>query len=192
MGATAIFGGTFDPVHVGHLAVAEQVAEAEDLERVVFIPAGRPPHKEMRTHASAADRLAMVERAVADNPRFAASAVELDGDGPSYTIDTVRRIKAESQGEVALILGADSLIELGTWREPDALLAECRVLVVERPGFDLTATPSGFLARVKRVDAPRLDISASEIRARVRAGLSIRYLVPDGVRQYIAERGLYR
>lgn len=192
MSLTAIFGGTFDPVHVGHLVVAEQVAEAEGIARVVFIPAGRPPHKERRTAAPPAARLAMVERAVALNPRFAVSAIELEGDGPSYTINTVRRLKAERKGEVALILGADSLVELGSWREPEALLDECRVLVVERPGFDLDAAPPGFLRRAKLVHAPRLDVSASEIRARVRAGLSIRYLVPEAVREYIIERGLYR
>ncbi len=187
-----IFGGTFDPVHIGHLVVAERVAEAEQLARVLFLPAGRPPHKQGRTFAPAADRLAMVERAVAGNPRFAVSAIELESDGPSFTIDTVRRLKAEGASHLALILGADSLVELGTWRRPEALLGECRVIVVERPGFDLAGALPAFRQSAHMIDAPRLDISSSDIRARVRAGLSIRYLVPEAVREYIAEHGLYR
>jgi len=188
---TAVFGGTFDPLHLGHLVVAEWVAESERLERVLFIPAGRPPHKEGRTFAPAADRLAMVEGAVAGNSRFAVSAIELEGGGPSFTIDTVRRLKAQGLTEVALILGADSLVELGSWREPEALLAECRVLVVDRPGSDLSLAPEPFRRQARLVRAPRLDISSRDIRARVRARMSIRYLVPEVVREYIGERGLY-
>jgi nicotinate-nucleotide adenylyltransferase len=190
---TAVFGGTFDPLHLAHLIVAEWVAESEGLERVLFVPAGRPPHKEGRTFAPAADRLAMVAAAVAGNPGFAASAIEIERGGPSFTIDTVRRLKAEGRGptEVALILGADSLVELGSWREPEALLAECSLLVVERPGVDLRLAPEPFRRQAKLVPAPRLDISSRDIRARVRARMSIRYLVPEVVREYIGERALY-
>jgi nicotinate-nucleotide adenylyltransferase len=188
---TGIFGGTFDPVHVGHLVVAEQVAEAHDLARVLFVPAGSPPHKQGQTHAPARDRLAMVERAIAGNPRFAASPVELESGGPSFTIDTVRRLRADGAGDLALILGADNLIELESWREPAALLAEVELLVVERPGFDLGRVPPEVRARARFVRAPLLEVSSRDIRARVQAGLSIRYLVPEPVRTYIAERGLY-
>lgn len=190
---TAIFGGTFDPIHLGHLVVADRVAEVAGLARVIFVPAGRPPHKEGRPITPAADRLAMVELAIAGNPRFSGSRLELDSvSGPSFTIDTVRRWKAAGEGDVALILGADSLAELGTWREPEALLAECRVLVVGRPGVDLERTPSHLVAQVAFIEAPRLDISSSEIRERVAAGRSIRYLVPEPVREYILSRDLYR
>jgi nicotinate-nucleotide adenylyltransferase len=194
---TAIFGGTFDPVHLGHLVVAEQVAETERLERVLFVPAGRPPHKQGRTFAPAADRLTMVEGAVAGNPRLGVSAIEIEdasgsSGGASFTIDTVRRLRAQGLDEIALILGADSLVDLASWREPEAILAECRVLVVERPGSDLAHAPESFRRQARLVRAPRLDISSRDIRARVRAGLSIRYLVPEPVREYIRERGLYR
>ena len=196
---TAIFGGTFDPVHLGHLILAEQVAESERLEQVLLVPAGRPPHKEGRTQSPARHRLAMLERAIAGNPRLGASAIELGPDleggppaRPSYTIDTVRRLKAEGARDVALILGADSLVELGTWREPEALAAECRLLVVERPGVDLGAAPAPFRRRATLVRAPLIAISSSEVRRRVGAGLSIRYLVPESVREYILEHGLYR
>jgi nicotinate-nucleotide adenylyltransferase len=189
----AIFGGTFDPIHLGHLVVADHVAEAAGLARVVFVPAGRPPHKAGRPITPARDRLAMVELAIAGNPRFSVSRLELESaGGPSFTIDTVRRWKAAGEGEVALILGADSLVELDTWREPEALLAECRVLVVGRPGVDLERAPAHLVGKVTFIAAPRLDISSSEIRERVAAGRSIRYLVPEPVREYILGRDLYR
>jgi nicotinate-nucleotide adenylyltransferase len=189
----AIFGGTFDPIHLGHLVVADRVAEAAGLAGVVFLPAGRPPHKVGRPITPAADRLAMVALAIAGNPRFSVSQLELESaSGPSFTIDTVRRWKAAGERDVALILGADSLVELGTWREPEALVAECRVLVVGRPGVDLGRAPAHLVAAVTMVEAPRLDISSSEIRERVAAGRSIRYLVPEPVREYILSRGLYR
>jgi nicotinate-nucleotide adenylyltransferase len=188
---TALFGGTFDPIHIGHLIIAEFVREAAGLERVVFVPAGRPPHKVGQTHAAAADRRRMVELAVAGNEHFAVSAMELDGDRPSFTIDTVRRLKAAGAARVALILGADSLIELGTWREPEALVRECELLVVERPGVDLAQAPAAFSARAQIVPAPRMEIASRTIRARVAAGASIRYWVPEPVRAYIAEQRLY-
>jgi nicotinate-nucleotide adenylyltransferase len=190
----AIFGGTFDPVHFGHLILAEQVAGWAGLAEVIFIPAGRPPHKEGRTAAAASDRLAMVEEAVAGNRRFTVSRIELEGEGGrlSFTIDTVRRLKAEGAGEVALILGADSLVELATWREPEALVVECRVLVVPRPGWDLSEAPDELRRHATPVPVPLIDISSRMIRQRVAAGLSIRYLVPEAVRRYILDRGLYR
>ncbi len=189
----AIFGGTFDPIHLGHLVMAEHVAEAAGLERVLFVPAGRPPHKEGRTISAASHRLAMVELAIAGNPRFAVSKLELEaGEKPSFTIDTVRRLKADGADEVALILGADSLVELATWREPDALARECRLLVVDRPGWDLETAPAHLAGRLERVAAPRLDISSSVIRDRAAGGLSIRYLVPDAVHDYILGHRLYR
>ncbi len=189
----AIFGGTFDPVHLGHLIVAEHAADTADLAQVLFVPAGRPPHKAGKALAPGADRLAMVELAVAGNPRFAVSRVELErASEPSFTIDTVRRMKAEGVRDVALILGADSLVELSTWREPEALVAECRVLVVERPGWELERAPAHLRARVTGISTPRIDISSSAIRARIAAGLSIRYLVPEPVREYILAHRLYR
>jgi len=190
--ATALFGGTFDPVHVAHLVLAEQVGEVVGLEQVVFVPAGRPPHKEGGTFAAPHHRRAMVELAVAGNPRFTVSGIELEADGPSFTIDTVRRLKAAGARRVALIIGGDSLVEMSTWREPEALLAECEILVVERPGYDLTRAPAAYRARAHVVPALKLDIASRTIRARVAAGQSIRYLVPEPVRAYIDAHGLYR
>jgi len=188
----ALFGGTFDPIHVGHLILAELVAEAEGLAEVLFVPAGRPPHKEGQTTAGAEDRLQMVELAVAGNPRFAVSTIELSTREPSFTIDTVRRLKAAGAERVALILGSDSLVELGTWREPEALVEECELLVVARPGADLDQAPAAFRSRARVVPAPRMDIASRTIRARVARGQSIRYWVPEAVREYIAGHGLYR
>jgi nicotinate-nucleotide adenylyltransferase len=189
----ALFGGTFDPIHIGHLVVADHVAEAAGLSTVLFVPAGRPPHKEGQPLTPALDRLAMVELAIAGNPRFAVSRLELDSTaGPSFTIDTVRRLKAAGEQDVALILGADSLVELGNWREPEALVGEARVIVVERPGVDVRKAPAHLVASVTFIAAPRLDISSREIRDRAAAGRSIRYLVPETVREYIRAHGLYR
>jgi nicotinate-nucleotide adenylyltransferase len=188
----ALFGGTFDPIHVGHLILAELVGEAEELAEVLFVPAGRPPHKAGLASASAEDRLRMVELAVAGNPRFAVSTIELTTPGPSFTIDTVRRLKAAGSERLALILGSDSLVELGTWREPEALVRECELLVVARPGADLENAPAEFRARARVIPAPQIDIASRTIRARVARGQSIRYWVPDLVREYIVRRALYR
>jgi nicotinate-nucleotide adenylyltransferase len=188
----ALFGGTFDPIHLGHLILAELVGEAEGLSEVLFVPAGRPPHKRGQTSAGAADRLRMVELGVAGNPRFAVSGMELETSGPSFTIDTVRRLKAAGAERVALILGSDSLVDLGSWREPEALVRECELLVVARPGVDLDQAPAAFRSRARMVAAPQLDIASRTIRARVAAGRSIRYWVPEPVREYIAAHGLYR
>jgi nicotinate-nucleotide adenylyltransferase len=189
---TAIFGGTFDPIHLAHLVLAEQVGEAVGLETVVFVPAGRPPHKDGGTSAPPHHRLAMVELAVTGNRRFTVSGIELEAPGPSFTIDTVRRLKAAGAGRIALIIGGDSLVEMSTWREPEALLAECDLLVVERPGYDLERAPAAYRKQARVVPALKLDIASRAIRARVTAGKSIRYLVPEPVRAYIEHHGLYR
>ncbi len=189
---TALFGGTFDPIHLAHLVLAEQVGEAVGLETVIFVPAGRPPHKEVGASAPPHHRRAMVELAVTGNPRFTVSGIELETDGPSFTIDTVRRLKAAGAGRVALIIGGDSLVEMSTWREPESLLAECELLVVERPGYDLMLAPAAYRERARVVPALKLDIASRTIRARVGAGQSIRYLVPEPVRAYIEHHGLYR
>ena len=177
---------------MAHLIMAEQVGEAVGLERVLFVPAGRPPHKDVGTSAPPHHRRAMVELAVSGNARFVVSGIELEADGPSFTIDTVRRLKAAGAGRVALIIGGDSLVEMSTWREPEALLNECELLVVERPGVDLARAPAAYRAMARVVPALKLDIASRTIRARVAAGQSIRYLVPEAVRTYIEEHGLYR
>ncbi len=181
-----IFGGSFDPVHVGHLAIALAALQTVPLDEVLFVPARRSPLKEQGPVASEEDRYAMLVRAIGDEPRFGLSRIELDRDGPSYTVETLEELK--EQGELFLIVGSDALAELPRWRSPERIRELATVLVARRPGVPDPDPSSG--ARV--FDAPCLDISARELRARASRGLSLRYLVPDGVWQHIEHHGLYR
>ena len=191
MPSTALFGGSFNPPHVGHLAVAEACAEGAGLDRVVWVPAATPPHKQDHAGmAPAVDRLALVRAAVAGNERFEVSDVEVARGGTSYTVDTVRAFAGRG-GDLALIVGADSLAGFASWREPQAILALARLVVYGRPGADLGAVPPWMMDRVTRVEGTLIDLSSTEIRARIRAGRTVRYLVPDAVRAEIATRGLY-
>jgi nicotinate-nucleotide adenylyltransferase len=202
-GSVGVMGGTFDPIHIGHLAAAEEVREALGLERVLFMPAGIPPHKPDRIVTPPADRMAMVELAIAGNDAFELSRIEVDRAGPSYTLDTVDELAAAERDagrepDLTVILSAESFRGLPTWHDPQRLLVACRIAVVPRGGF---APPGrawldehfpGVDARVEFLDAPRLRLSATEIRARVASGRSIRYLVPDAIRRYIDDHGLYQ
>ena len=192
--SVALFGGSFDPPHVGHLAVAAACAEAAGLDRVVWVPAATPPHKTGRLDmAPATDRLALVRAAVAGHDRFRVSASEVERGGTSYTVDTVRAFaERDPDADLALILGGDSLAAFASWREPRAILALARLVVYGRPGADLGAVPPWVAERVTRVDGPLVDLSSTELRDRIRAGRTVRYLVPDAVRAEIAARGLYR
>ncbi|HKY50933.1 MAG TPA: nicotinate-nucleotide adenylyltransferase [Candidatus Limnocylindria bacterium] len=181
-----VFGGTFDPVHVGHLGIALAALESVPLDRVLFIPARRSPLKDRDPVASVADRVTMLERAIANEPRFALSRVELDRDGVSYTVDTLEALRGE--GELFLILGGDALADLARWRRPDRIRELATILVAERPGAPETDPTYG----ARPFDAPKLDISSRELRARVARGRSLRYLVPDAVWEHITKRGLYR
>jgi nicotinate-nucleotide adenylyltransferase len=204
-GSVGVFGGTFDPIHIGHLAVAEEAAEAVGLERVLFVPAARPPHKPGVEFASAEDRLTMVELAIADNPRFAASRLEVDRPGPSYTADTLAALAGTGEAAggttLSLILSADAFAGLPTWHEPRRVLSLARLVVVPRDGYDdasaasLTAwfpdLPDAATAAIF-LDGPRIHLSASTLRARAATGRSLRYLVPDAVRAHIEDHALYR
>jgi len=181
-----VFGGTFDPVHVGHLAIAQAALDTAGLDQIVFVPARRSPLKEQSPVASEADRLAMLVLATKDEPRFSVSRVELDREGPSYTVDTLEALRPA--GELYLILGSDALADLGKWRSPERIKALAKILVARRPGAPEPDKASGARA----FDAPCLDISARELRARASRGLSLRYLVPDEVWRHIAQSGLYR
>ena len=186
-----IMGGSFDPIHLGHLRAAENAREALSLDLVVFIPAAEPPHKPTFELSAAPDRLAMVALATASNPSFVSSDLELRRAGPSYTVDTLSELARERQGdELFLIVGSDTLGEMATWREPARIFGLSTIAVAERPGAQATPLPSSG-ARVVRVNGPGLFLSASEIRRRVREGLSVRYLIPDSVAAYIAAHGLY-
>jgi nicotinate-nucleotide adenylyltransferase len=199
-GSIGIMGGTYDPIHVGHLAIADDVRETLGLERVLFVPASIPPHK--AAYASVADRVAMVALAVAGNSRFEVSRIEVDRPGPSYTADTVEQLAAAERDagrvpDLTLVLSAETFGELPTWHEPERLFAAARIAVVPREGYP--APDRGWLAErfpgceslVDIVDGPRLGISSTGIRERVAAGRSIRYLVPAEVARYIADHRLY-
>jgi nicotinate-nucleotide adenylyltransferase len=201
-----ILGGTFDPIHYGHLVVAQQVCEALRLDRVLFIPAALPPHKLDEEIAPAADRAAMVELAIAANPAFAMSAIELQRAGPSYTVDTLAELVEEAARqrvarELYFILSSEALAGLGRWHEPERLLQLARLAVVQRPGAPLPDTaqlgdmlPGGAASvdRVECVDTVPLANSSSDVRARAISGRSIRYLVPPAVEAYIRDHRLYR
>lgn len=198
MSRLGVLGGTFDPIHIGHLAAGEEARQALGLDRVLFVPAGDPPHKPASVTA-AEDRLAMVELAIAGNEAFEASRIELDRPGPSFTVDTVTELaRAEPQVELTLILSAESFLGLPSWREPARLLELSRVAIVPRGGLGppddawVAERFPGTRARITRLGAPRLRISATEIRERVRSARSVRYLVPDAVIGYIGDHGLYR
>jgi nicotinate-nucleotide adenylyltransferase len=200
-----ILGGTFDPVHYGHLVIAEQVREALALDRVLFVPAARPPHKLDEPVTPAADRSAMVALAIAGNPAFAMSDIELRRDGPSYTVDTLRELTDEAarQGvarDLYFILSVEALADITTWHEAARLFELARMAVVPRPGAPLpdaagleAMLPGGapWASRVECIDTVPLAHSASDVRERAASGRSIRYLVPPAVEAYIREHRLY-
>ena len=193
-----IFGGTFDPVHVGHMIIAEQVMEELGLARVVFVPGGIPPHKEMSSvRASAEERFAMVEAAVAGNERFSADRVEVDAGRPMHSVETVEILKRRSpEDEWFFITGADEVSNLLSWRDPDQLLEQVVMVAATRPGYDLSKLDhleAGLrnFDRIFPVECTRVDVSATGIRRRMLQGKSVRYLVPEGVYEILTERRLY-
>jgi nicotinate-nucleotide adenylyltransferase len=195
--AIGVMGGTFDPIHIGHLAIGEEAREALSLDTILFVPAGQPPHKPAGSVTAVEHRLAMVELAIADNPAFELSRIEVDRPGPSYTVDTVEAL-ARGGDDLVLILSAETFTELPSWHEPERLFDAARMAVVPRAGYpapDPTWLAGAFPGRESRVvylEGPRLGLSSTAIRARVAAGRSIRYLVPDKVGTYIADKQLYR
>ena len=197
-----VLGGTFDPIHTGHLIVAEDVREKLGLSEVLFVPAGKPwlKLKEEKTITDGEHRLAMVRLAIKGNPFFKVSTMELDRPGPSYSIDTILELKNKlgPAVEIYFIAGPDALAELPRWKEPARLIEACRVVGIGRPGYakvDLSvldmAVP-GVAKRIMMLDVPQIDISSKEIRKRVARGLSIRHLVPKAVEKYIQKYKLYR
>jgi nicotinate-nucleotide adenylyltransferase len=203
MTRTGIFGGSFNPIHAAHLVVAERARDERSLDRILFIPARQPPHKPAKPVAPAEDRLRMVELAIQGNDSFEASRLELDRAGPSYTLTTVRQLRdgLGKDAELFLVLGADSVHDMPTWWHARDLVREVEIIPVVRPGYSLEKDlddlsrmfGADWARRVREltVHAPSMDISSTEIRERVAAGRSIRYLVPEPVRQYILSRGLY-
>lgn len=186
-----LFGGTFDPVHIGHIIVAEQIAEQKELESVIFIPSARPPHKRSNGIMFSTDeRLAMLERATAGNPRFNVSDIEIKREGPSYTIDTIRQMKASftEPADFCFIVGIDNLYEIQFWKNPHNIIEECRLVAAKRPCDGEGAIPEWLKNHVEIVDVPLIGVSSSDIRQRLQDGRSIRYLVPEAVYDYIMSR----
>lgn len=187
-----LFGGTFDPPHIGHLLIAQTVCEAENFDKVLFIPTHEPPHKKVKT--SIGDRLNMLHIAVDGNPNFEISDVEIDRGGVSYTIDTLEMIKKDNQNsknELFYLIGSDSLLEFHKWKEPRKILDECQVVVAIRPGFRPSDIPAWILHRIQFANIPRFEISSTNIRHRWVEDKTIRYMVTLPVWDYINEHKLY-
>jgi nicotinate-nucleotide adenylyltransferase len=187
-----ILGGTFDPVHVGHVLLALFILERMPLDRVLFVPAADPPHKEMRPDmAPAEDRWAMVELAIAGLPCFQASRIELERPGKSYTYDTLRQLRAACpDSQLYLIIGGDNTSQLSTWHNPQGILELATVVAGSRLTADL-ASGSGMSRQIATIDTPLIQISSTQVRQRLARGQSVRYLVPERVEAYIREKGLY-
>jgi nicotinate-nucleotide adenylyltransferase len=192
-----ILGGTFDPIHIGHLVVAEEARIKSGLREILFVPAGQPWLKGDRDITPAVHRVEMVRRAIADNPYFKLCTLEVERPGPSYTVDTLTMLRKQlgSEASFFLILGRDTLAELPLWKEPQKLVQLCRLVVPPRLGSrdlkHLEKALPGLLDKVIQLDMPVIGISSSEIRQRISQGLPIRYLVPPEVEEYITERKVY-
>ena len=194
-----IYGGTFDPVHLGHLVAATEVWAALRLDRLVFMPAGKPPHKGDQAITPAAQRVRMLELALAGRPHFALSGLDLAADRPSYTAELLARLRVAwgAQHDLFFVMGEDSLRDFPTWREPGRIAALAQLAVVARPNVEadcdavVRAVP-GLAGRIHLVPIPQLDIASHDLRARVAAGRPIAYQVPLAVEEYIAREGLYR
>lgn len=195
-----IMGGTFDPIHYGHLVAAEEARCQFGLEKVIFIPAGHPPHKVSRKISDARHRLAMTQLAIKSNPFFTASAIEIERPGLSYTINTVRDMRSTYPlADIYFITGADAVLEILSWKHIDELLDQCCFIAAKRPGYRLGRLEAKLpglrreqLKRIIVIEVPALAISSTDIRRRVQTGRPIKYLLPEAVEKYIREQGLYR
>ncbi len=191
-----VMGGTFDPIHYGHLVTAEEALAQFQLDEVVFVPTARPWMKVGRAVSPPEDRYLMTVIATASNPRFSVSRIEIERKGPTFTVDTLRGLAAEhADAEQYFITGADAMLEIFHWKDPEDVLSLAHFIAATRPGHDLARFVEDAATRHPRVsvmDIPALAISSTDIRQRVRDGRPIRYLVPEGVRSYIEKVGLYR
>jgi len=189
-------GGTFDPIHYGHLVTAEEALVQYSLDGVVFVPTGRPWMKQDRSVSPAEDRYLMTVIATASNPRFQVSRIEIDRDGPTYTVETLRALADEHpDAELYFITGADAMLEIFDWKEPNEALDLAHFIAATRPGYDLARFESRTPTRhpnVSVMNVPALAISSTDIRDRVRGTRPIRYLVPEGVKSYVEKAGIYR
>ena len=197
----AIMGGTFDPIHFGHLAAAETVRQKLNCQKIIFIPLGNPPHKKDRILSDSTHRYTMTILATNSNPYFEVSNIEVNRDGYTYTLNTITELNKYYGHDVELlfITGADALLEIETWYKVDELLKLCSFVAVTRPGYDksmleqkLQYLQSKYNSELHIIDVPGLNISSTDIRERIKAGASIKYLVPESVEQYIYNQGLFR
>lgn len=192
-----VMGGTFDPIHYGHLVTAEEALVQFGLDAVVFVPTGRPWMKEHEVVSPAEDRYLMTVIATASNPLFSVSRMEVDRDGPTYTVETLRGLKADRGPETDLffVTGADAIVEILQWKEPEELFGLAHFIAATRPGYDLqvleTYAPVDR-SKISVMNIPALAISSTDIRQRIAEGHPIRYLVPEGVKSYIEKERLYR
>jgi nicotinate-nucleotide adenylyltransferase len=184
-------GGTFDPIHVGHLVTAEEALHQFGLDEVVFVPTGRPWMKEHEVVASPEDRFRMTEIGIEPEPRFSVSRIEVDRGGQTYTVDTLRALRdADPDRELWFVTGADAMLEIMAWKEPETLFDLARFIAATRPGYDVA--PFADIDGVDVMEIPALAISSTDIRRRVHEGRPIRFLVPAGVEDHIVAEGLYR
>jgi nicotinate-nucleotide adenylyltransferase len=186
-----IFGGTFNPPHMGHLIVAEHVRTELNLDRILFLPAAIPPHKLTDEIISANHRVAMLRCALEGNEHFEISDIEIERGGLSYTVDTLRQLKQRGEDELFLLIGMDNLLEFHTWKSPEKILQLATVVVMTRPGFDSENVPPKMKDHVTICPVPEIGIASREIRLRVRDGQTVRYLVSDSVAEYIRQHKLY-
>ncbi len=195
----AIMGGTLDPIHYGHLVAAEGARSEFKLDKVIFVPSGNPPHKVDVTVTDAEHRFSMTQLAIASNPNFEISRLEIDRQGLSYAVDTVREFRRGygPKAEIYFITGADAILEILTWKKVEALMSSCYFIAATRPGYCLDelkkklVAKEDFLSRIFFLEVPALAISSTDIRNRVAMGKSIKYLVPESVEQYIVKNKLY-
>jgi nicotinate-nucleotide adenylyltransferase len=188
-----IYGGTFNPIHVGHLIVIESVREQMQFDKLLFVPSANTPNKSDPSLAPAPDRLQMARLALEGNPDFEVSDVETARGGMSYTVDTLRILGEQyPRAELSLIIGADNLLEFQTWKAPDEILDRSTLVVMNRPGYAAAGVRSELSRLAKHVNVPQIGVSGTDIRRRVKLGRSIRYLVPRPVEEYIRHKGLYR
>lgn len=186
-----VFGGTFDPVHLGHLIMAEEALARLRLHRILFVPAARPAHKRSRGVAPVDYRIEMLRIAVRGNPHFEVSRIEADRPGTSFTASTLEALAKRGSGELYFIMGQDSLEEIHTWREPDRITRIARLVVLPRGDRELSSLDPALRRRVVFLRPPRIGISSTEIRRRLRRGLPVRYWIPDAVLTYVTRHGLY-
>ena len=190
-----LFGGTFDPPHIGHLIIAETIKESERFDKMIFVPAFHPPHKDDSNLSSIEDRLEMLRLSVNHDDTFELSDIEIERGGISYTIETIRELKSRydlTKRHIYFLMGSDALVQFHDWKDHVSILKECRGLVATRPGFRSSRISPDIMAQIRFANMPQFEISSSQIRRRVRQRQTIRYMVLDPVWEYIQKNGLYQ